>query len=592
MARAGKLTADLELRSASFQRDMRNAARSVETNTSAMRQSLGGIERGFGIAAKAAAAFVGVLAVREVVQFAKSSFDAADQVAKMADRMGVTTTAFQELAFAAKLGGVEATEFEQAMAFLNRRIAEGQTRYTNVEQALAGIAEEMRGTTDDAKRVGIALENFGSRAGARMVPVLQQGAGALAELRRQAQDMGVVFDESLVRGAEAAKDQMEILAFVVERNLQKALIELAPVIADAARGLAELAAGIAKWVAGPSRADQLLAQMQAIRAEAKRLSEINEALAREPWPSPENFAAIDRNMELIAQLYIELRGLEAQYAALGKAGTGAAKALSGEFQLTAEQVKELTRVTNEAWATFERRVATSTRIFADTRSEGEKLNLEIDELRRLADEGTISWDLYGRAVSKAQSEFLAYNEAAVKSGEATAKTDDAARELGLTFTSAFEDAVVAGNSLRDVVRGIAQDLLRLAIRQTITEPLFGLFKGLLSPGSGLGGFDVGPALGTGATWGAFAAGTPSAPAGWAMVGEEGPELVKFRGGETVLPHGVGPAGGGTYYIDARGADRAGMARLEAMIAALNGSIEQRSVAAVVGARNRNPGLLR
>jgi hypothetical protein len=77
-----------------------------------------------------------------------------------------------------------------------------------------------------------------------------------------------------------------------------------------------------------------------------------------------------------------------------------------------------------------------------------------------------------------------------------------------------------------------------------------------------------------------------------MVGEEGPELVKFRGGETVLPSGVGPAGGGTYYIDARGADRAGMARLEAMIAALNGSIEPRSVAAVVGARNRNPGLLR
>lgn len=35
-----------------------------------------------------------------------------------------------------------------------------------------------------------------------------------------------------------------------------------------------------------------------------------------------------------------------------------------------------------------------------------------------------------------------------------------------------------------------------------------------------------------------AAGTPWAPAGWAWVGEAGPELVKFRGGETVLPHNV------------------------------------------------------
>lgn len=35
-----------------------------------------------------------------------------------------------------------------------------------------------------------------------------------------------------------------------------------------------------------------------------------------------------------------------------------------------------------------------------------------------------------------------------------------------------------------------------------------------------------------------AAGTPSAPAGWAWVGEAGPELVRFRGGETVLPNQV------------------------------------------------------
>lgn len=34
----------------------------------------------------------------------------------------------------------------------------------------------------------------------------------------------------------------------------------------------------------------------------------------------------------------------------------------------------------------------------------------------------------------------------------------------------------------------------------------------------------------------FAGGTPSAPSGWAWVGERGPELVRFRGGERVLTH--------------------------------------------------------
>jgi phage-related tail protein len=61
--------------------------------------------------------------------------------------------------------------------------------------------------------------------------------------------------------------------------------------------------------------------------------------------------------------------------------------------------------------------------------------------------------------------------------------------------------------------------------------------------------------------GGHAAGTPSAPSGWAWVGEAGPELVKFRGGEQVLPNqvsmGFANGTGGPYgaefhiYLDGR-----------------------------------------
>ncbi len=54
---------------------------------------------------------------------------------------------------------------------------------------------------------------------------------------------------------------------------------------------------------------------------------------------------------------------------------------------------------------------------------------------------------------------------------------------------------------------------------------------------------------------AYASGTPSAPRGWALVGEDGPELVSFAGGERVHtaaetaamlagPGSLGPAGSG------------------------------------------------
>ena len=55
--------------------------------------------------------------------------------------------------------------------------------------------------------------------------------------------------------------------------------------------------------------------------------------------------------------------------------------------------------------------------------------------------------------------------------EKSVEAKDAARELGLTFQSAFEDAIVGGNKLSDVLKGLAQDLTRLVIRKSITEPL-------------------------------------------------------------------------------------------------------------------------
>ena len=56
---------------------------------------------------------------------------------------------------------------------------------------------------------------------------------------------------------------------------------------------------------------------------------------------------------------------------------------------------------------------------------------------------------------------------------------------------------------------------------------------------------VGTQPGTGTQPGRHAAGTMSAAAGWAWVGEQGPELAYFRGGETVIPSQVarGYAGG-------------------------------------------------
>lgn len=51
------------------------------------------------------------------------------------------------------------------------------------------------------------------------------------------------------------------------------------------------------------------------------------------------------------------------------------------------------------------------------------------------------------------------------------KSKSFAEEFGLTMTSAFEDAIVKGKGFRDILDGISQDIARIIIRKSITEPL-------------------------------------------------------------------------------------------------------------------------
>lgn len=103
------------------------------------------------------------------------------------------------------------------------------------------------------------------------------------------------------------------------------------------------------------------------------------------------------------------------------------------------------------------------------------------------------------------------------------KTKDAARELGLTFQSAFEDAIIGGKSLQDVLSAIGQDIARIFIRKSISEPFANWFAGLNLFGGLFGG--------------GKAVGGPVSPGTTYLVGERGPELFVPKAAGTIVPNG-------------------------------------------------------
>lgn len=130
-------------------------------------------------------------------------------------------------------------------------------------------------------------------------------------------------------------------------------------------------------------------------------------------------------------------------------------------------------------------------------------------------------------------------------GEATKKTNDIARDLGMVFSSSFEDAIVTGKRLQDVLQGLAQDIERILIRKLVTEPLADSLTGMIKDASGGGGvgaffsrlFGGGADSGAPVQLGGPRAGGGSVASGVAyLVGEKGPELFVPDVAGTVVPN--------------------------------------------------------
>lgn len=103
---------------------------------------------------------------------------------------------------------------------------------------------------------------------------------------------------------------------------------------------------------------------------------------------------------------------------------------------------------------------------------------DIEFLRQNLDAATISAQQYGEAVGSVMGH----------SREVTKEANDAARELGMTFSSAFEDAIVGGKKFRDVLESLGQDISRILARKLFTEPLAAGITGAIGSGSSGGGW--------------------------------------------------------------------------------------------------------
>ena len=162
------------------------------------------------------------------------------------------------------------------------------------------------------------------------------------------------------------------------------------------------------------------------------------------------------------------------------------------------------------------------------------------------------------------------------------RLNSASQQVGSALSTAFADAIVEGKSLNDVMGSLIKTLEKAAINSLIMS--------FFTPGAGQTAAPLSKLFG-------FADGTNSAPGGWSVVGEKGPELMNVPRGAQIIPNDVlrsGSSGGSIVYspaIDARGASVEAVARLAQIMEQDRASFASRTVQTIQQARRgRVPGL--
>jgi hypothetical protein len=261
------------------------------------------------------------------------------------------------------------------------------------------------------------------------------------------------------------------------------------------------------------------------------------------------------------------------------------------FAETLREQQSLLRANETAYERYQRQLEELAEL-QDRLTEAEQRGVEVNGTRVRA--------LSTEELSRATERFANELERAERQ---TQRTDLMGRQMGMSFSSAFEDAILDGKKFSDVLKALERDIARIILRTAVTGPAGeaiarGISSGIGSfmSGSGNGVSTSSPGVPSSASGPLYSAngnafiggnlipfangGVVSSPTmfpmarGMGLMGEAGPEAIMplERGTDGRL--GVRAQGGGqggavinqTITIDARGADPAVDQKIRAAIA--------------------------
>jgi hypothetical protein len=163
-----------------------------------------------------------------LVKMGKDAIDTADQMGKMAQKVGISSESLSALAYSAKLSDVSVEalgnglkklsvnmldtqkgtgEAKDAFQALGISVEASKGNLKSSEQVLLELADKFAGMEDGAGKTALAVKLFG-RAGADLIPLLNQGADGLKRNADEAKRFGLIISTDASKRAEEFNDNL------------------------------------------------------------------------------------------------------------------------------------------------------------------------------------------------------------------------------------------------------------------------------------------------------------------------------------------------------------------------------------------------
>jgi hypothetical protein len=226
------------------------------------------IKRGLGGLTDTAKGVNGVLAnlgvavsVAGLTAMVKSAIDTGDALDEMSQRVGVSVETLSVWKPAAEQSGVSGESFEKGLRKLSTTMLEAATgsedaarnfaavgvEFKNqdgtlraTDQVLLDLAERFKAMPDGAEKTALAVQLFG-KAGADLIPFLNQGRDGINELAAEMQALGVQMSSETAAQAGNFNDALDKLHLATKSIGNQIIASLLPALNDMAGGMVESA---------------------------------------------------------------------------------------------------------------------------------------------------------------------------------------------------------------------------------------------------------------------------------------------------------------------------------------------------------------